>query len=54
MYTYQAVGDPKIFLTCLSRRKVDCYKQLWESLLNDSSKLIDYCKYKYKFEFENT
>ena len=40
VYTYQEVGDPKRFLPCFSERIVDCYKQEWNSLLNDSSVII--------------
>ena len=37
---------------CFSRTIVDCYKDEYNSLLNGSSKLSDYCKYKGTFEFE--
>ena len=52
VYTYQEVWHPKQFLSYLSERIVDCYKQEWNSLLNDSSKLSDNFKYKDTFEFE--
>ena len=51
-YFSQGIGNEKLFTSQFKQTIIHCYKQEWNTLINNSNKLSDYRTYKNTFEFE--
>ena len=48
----KTIINEKLFISQFKQTIIDCYKQEWNTLINNSNKLSDYRTYKITFEFE--
>ena len=49
VFFYQDVGDESLFVSQFKQTVIDCYKQDWNALMNDSPKMCSYKEYKVDF-----